>query len=145
MDAKISQTRPRLREWRICAWNSNLRKNSRQDSERRILKNWSISSICAKFSVTQEQVRRTFDRVYQHARLQKARTRKAEGRERRRLKSKHIGWLNAKFQGVRAQALKLGMIRVWLIEEFPELEGIWLSTISKCLRSDLRLSYKRLE
>ena len=33
MDAKISQTRPRLWDWRICAWNSNLRKNSRQDSE----------------------------------------------------------------------------------------------------------------
>ena len=66
------------------------------------------------------------------------------GRERRRLKSEHIGWLNAKFQGVRAQALKLGMIRVWLVEEFPDLAGIWLSTISKCLRSDLGLSYKDL-
>ena len=29
----------------------------------RISKNWSIPSICAKFSVTQEQVRRTFDLV----------------------------------------------------------------------------------
>ena len=37
------------------------------------------------------------------------------------------------------------MIRVWLVEEFPELAGIWLSTISKCLRSDLGLSFKRLE
>ena len=67
------------------------------------------------------------------------------GRERRRLKSEHIVWLNAKFQGVWAQALKLGMIRVWLVDKFPELAGIWLSTISKCLRSDLGLSYKRLE
>ena len=33
MDAKISQTRPRLREWRIGAWNSNLMINSCQDSE----------------------------------------------------------------------------------------------------------------
>ena len=41
--------------------------------------------------------------------------------------------------------LKLGMIRVCLVEEFPELAGIWLSTISKCLRSDLGLSFKRLE
>ena len=29
----------------------------------RISKNWSILSICAKFSVTQEHIRRTFDRV----------------------------------------------------------------------------------
>ena len=70
---------------------------------------------------------------------------KQRGRARRRLKFEHISWLNAKVQRVQAQALKLNTIRAGLVQEFPELAGIWQSTISNCLRNDLGLSYKRLE
>ena len=70
---------------------------------------------------------------------------KQRGRVRRRLKFEHISWLNAKVQRVQAQALKLNTIRAGLVQEFPELAGIWQSTISNCLRNDLGLSYKRLE
>ena len=69
----------------------------------------------------------------------------ARGSNKRKLKQVHKAWISDFLDNHRYKRWNLNIIKHELINEFEELDKISISTVARCLKQDLRYSYKVLE
>ena len=64
---------------------------------------------------------------------------------RRRLTDQHINWIQNYMKDYSHQPVTRQKLKIDLEHQFPEAQNISLSTIGRCLKTPLQMSYKKLE
>ena len=99
--------------------------------------------ILSRMGVTPAQLYRILREFKYKKEIIKSSIAKKE-KEGRKIKKKHIDFLSSKVASLRGKHFTLATLKNLLLEEFPLLQNISESTICKVMKSNLKMSYKKL-
>ena len=111
----------------------------------RISKGWSLSSLKAKYCLDDQKLNEIF--LHFKKRLQEAKTehRRWLSSRKCKLQPHHIEWIREFCEQNAGQRITWKTVRAKLLEIFEDLSNISLWTIARCLKSKLKMSYRRFE
>ena len=108
------------------------------------LKKWSYKSVCSKLELQFKQVR-LIKKHFDDALIAESKQWKEEKHKIRWiLQNRQIEWLSEYFSRMNGKRITAKTVKLDIINQFPEIRNISLSTVARTLKQRVGMSYKKL-